>query len=252
MTDTWPETLGILADDDVTVGVLDCPPGTPGCELDLLDGLAGSGIDVISLATLRADRTAPPNLEAAAARLLAGSIEPIGYGPNIAGAVAPAIFEGEGSTVAVHAIAFHTELAVGATDTSAGIAGPDAFAALLEAITVSDADKHRVVVAVDWGAEDSRAPAPAQVAIAEQLIDAGADAIIGNGSAFLQRLERIESIPVVYSLGDATTTALTQVERDTAVFRIEFGSLLFNTCLFPATAGLNGPVLDNPTERRCS
>ena len=250
-TDDWPQSFPIVGEDLATLTALDCAPGTPGCELEDLEALAAGEIDVISLATPGADDASPEALAEAADLFANLSVAPIGYGATIREAVQPTIISDTERSIAFFAISLDSELAIEASDTTPGIAGPDAFGDLLDAITQAETPNSMSVVSISWGTIEGRAPSIEQVAVAQQLVDAGADAVVGHGARFLQRLELIESIPVVYSLGHATSDATEQIDRDTAVLRVVFGSRLEATCLLPATATPNGPTLDKPDDTHC-
>lgn len=79
--------------------------------------------------------------------------------------------------------------------------------ATLEAVRRARAEADFVVLAVHWGAEYRSAPRPAEVELAHQLFEAGADVVLGTHPHVLQPLERYRaadgrSCLVAYSLGN--------------------------------------------------
>lgn len=77
-----------------------------------------------------------------------------------------------------------------------------------------------VIAFVHWGEEGNSMFSSSQHGLAEQIVEAGADVIIGSHPHRLQGVEYIDGVPVVYSLGnfwfsDATLfTAVAQVRID--------------------------------------
>jgi poly-gamma-glutamate synthesis protein (capsule biosynthesis protein) len=59
-----------------------------------------------------------------------------------------------------------------------------------------------VVVAVHWGQSYSLDPLPSQRRIAKQLVAAGADLVVGHHPHVLQPIERVDGVPVAYSMGN--------------------------------------------------
>ena len=84
-----------------------------------------------------------------------------------------------------------------------------------------------------------------------QLIDAGANAIIGHGSDFLQRFDQVSTGVVAYGLGNAVPASAEPLRRDTSVLRLEFDRP-GTSCLLPATATESGPSLDDEATLDCS
>lgn len=79
--------------------------------------------------------------------------------------------------------------------------------ATFEAVKRARAEADFVIVAVHWGAEYKVAPRPSEIALAHQLLDAGADVILGTHPHVLQPLERYRASDgrpclVAYSLGN--------------------------------------------------
>jgi poly-gamma-glutamate capsule biosynthesis protein CapA/YwtB (metallophosphatase superfamily) len=59
-----------------------------------------------------------------------------------------------------------------------------------------------VVVFLHWGTEESPAPKESQRGLARALVDAGADAVIGNHPHVTQTIDLYRGRPIVYSLGN--------------------------------------------------
>jgi len=83
--------------------------------------------------------------------------------------------------------------------------GRDAAKPLLPweaAIDAAEAASDFVIVYPHWGLEFTEHPTGAQRRLAHQMIDLGADLIVGSHPHIVQRIETIKSVPVVYSLGN--------------------------------------------------
>lgn len=59
-----------------------------------------------------------------------------------------------------------------------------------------------LIVSFHWGLEYAKEPSPSQVKLARQVVEAGADLIIGHHSHVIQRIEDYQGRPIVYSLGN--------------------------------------------------
>lgn len=98
-----------------------------------------------------------------------------------------------------------------------------------------------IVLSLHWGIEKQTYPTEAQKTLAHQLIDAGADLIIGNHPHVLQGMEYYNGKMIVYSLGNFSFGAnRTPYARDTAVYQQTFtfvdGELqpIFDAGIIPA------------------
>jgi poly-gamma-glutamate synthesis protein (capsule biosynthesis protein) len=88
---------------------------------------------------------------------------------------------------------------------------------LIEQIKAAKADGRFVIVMSHWGTEYQTTPDSNQRRLAQLMVDAGADLIIGGHPHVSQTIEEIDGVPVVYSLGNfifdqeipATWTAMT-------------------------------------------
>lgn len=89
-----------------------------------------------------------------------------------------------------------------ATETQPGIFRMYDYEPLKEIIQKMSGQCDYVIAYLHWGTEDSKYYEQYQHDIAEELIDCGADAIIGGHPHVLQGFEYIKGKPVIYSLGD--------------------------------------------------
>jgi hypothetical protein len=254
-TAAWPIVTGVIPPGLATISTLGCVVGADDCPEARLPLLADGGVDVVNVATSPVASTEADTVAAAVETLGESGVAIAGYGQTMAEAVEPVIVRSGGISVAIHAISLverSEEQPADATAESAGIAGPAAFTDLLLSMQESEADGRQVLVLVDWGDPDRRSPNEEMVAMAESLIRSGADAVVGNGSDFLNRLEVIDGVPVVFDLGHGATASELPLRRDTAILRLVFGSATEAPCLLPATADADGPVVDDETEVRCT
>lgn len=74
--------------------------------------------------------------------------------------------------------------------------------ALTDEIKKADAEGRFVIVMPHWGTEYSNVPSSSQRRLAQLMVDAGADLIVGGHPHVVQGTEIIDGVPVVYSLGN--------------------------------------------------
>ncbi len=238
--DLLVDMQGLFLEDDLTLLNLECPASEVGtaapesqfalrCDQRGLLALAAAGVDVVSVAN-----DASLNLGQEAADDTALAIEAAGM--VVVGAdAAPALIERRGRTIAVFGF---TTL------------GPRALTPeqMEESIAQGAAESDAVLVTMHWGEPEDRDPNSEEVALAQRLVAAGADAIYGHGPHRLQSLRIVSDAPVVFSLGHFIWPLNNERDPDTAVAYTEIdednGA---RTCLLPATIRTNGrPALDRP------
>lgn len=248
---TLTPDLGVpLIDDDVaTVATVSCPPSE--CPADIVDLWTAGHIEVLNIASREAASEGGGQLGAYVEDLRQLGVTTLGFGNDIDAAVEPVIVRRGGKRVAIHAISLDPDNPAIATSSTPGVAGVTALDALREKIIANRNIGLGVVVLVDWGNSDQRSPSVGQIANVEQLVEAGADAIVGHGSNFLQRFDVIGQTAVSYGLGNASITTIEPLRADTAVLRLEFDTPR-QSCLLPATAGPSGPALDDPSIASCT
>jgi len=111
----------------------------------------------------------------------------------------------------------------GATDSSPGVFRCWNNKKLLEQISVTKENCDFLIVYIHWGTESNTEIDWAQQEQAPQMVNAGADLIIGDHPHVLQPITSISGVPVVYSLGN-----------------FWFNSKEIDTCLVQATISENG------------
>ena len=241
-TDVWQEEVPIVGSDLATVASVNCNLADD-CDLNTIADWAEGRVDVINLATSASVLTADELLELTDI-LEARGVAVVGFGPDQSSAERPFTFVNQDLTVSIHALSVVAVPEVQATGETAGIAGPESLDAVLDAVAVSRDAEQGVVVLLDWGGLEERAPSTNETDIVERLIGAGANAVIGHGPDFLQRFDQVGGGVAAYSLGNAVSAVDEPVRRDTAVLRLEFARP-GRSCLLPATATSQGPTLDD-------
>ena len=106
----------------------------------------------------------------------------------------------------------------GATETSPGVFRCMNSSLLLEKIGEMKEDCDFIVVYLHWGTESSEQVDVHQKKLAKEVADAGADLIIGDHPHVLQGIDRVNGVPVIYSLGNFLFNSRTQ---DTCLFTAE-------------------------------
>jgi len=242
--------LNPILGDLATVASVGCAPAS--CSATGVAAWAEGEIEILNVATSVAASEGSDVLGAYVSEVRLQGVSIVGFGQDVEEAVSPVIFSSGDQAIAIHAISFDVagDSPGAAGEDSPGIAGVSAIDLLRESIISNRNDGRGVVVVIDWGDVQSRAPTPEQLEDIDQIVNAGADAIVGHGSDFLQRFDLVGQTAVAYSLGNASVTTPDPLRADTAVMRLEFDTP-GRSCLLPATAGPSGPSLDNPQVSTC-
>ncbi len=245
----WQSNIALVGNDLATVASLGCDPTSPDCTAALVTSWSNGGIDLLNVATSDA-ASAGDALPAFVDQLNGAGLTVLGYGLNRASAVSGVTVGSNASAISLHAISLNADDQASAGVDSPGIAGPSSFDALLDAVADRQAAGLGVVVFVDAGSLDDRAPRPALIDSIQRLVDLDVDAVIGHGSDFIQRFDRVDQSTVVYNLGNIVIDTPDVLRTDTAVLRLEFGTP-GRACLLPATAAAIGPALDDVNVQSC-
>jgi Bacterial capsule synthesis protein PGA_cap len=167
----------------------------------LIDGLADAGFDYMGVANNHIRDQGANGLLQTVKNLNKRGIKTSGAGRNLKAARKPAMFEIGDTTVAILAYdaiakSYHaTGSKVGSAPMTAKLVAADVRAARKAGADV-------VVVFPHWGVEYRATPSAGQRKLARQIIDAGADMIIGNHAHWTAAMETYKGKPIWYALGN--------------------------------------------------
>jgi Bacterial capsule synthesis protein PGA_cap len=170
----------------------------------LISGIARAGIDVASVASTHIGDGGPAGILQTIASLKKYGITPFGAGPNLAAARKPAIFDEGGVKVAILGYDGISSKYYGAGPTSIGDAPLKTAYFRADIAAARAAGAQVVIVFPHWGIEYTFGPSASQQRLGRQMIDAGADLVIGNHPHWVQSVEIYKGKPIWYSLGNFT------------------------------------------------
>jgi poly-gamma-glutamate synthesis protein (capsule biosynthesis protein) len=196
---------------DLTFGNLECPVSDAGRERGhlysfradprALEGLTFAGFDVVSLANNHAYDWGPDALLDSIQRLEDAGLRVVGAGASDRAAHYPVIVDLDGVRIAFLAYVNIEPKAAAAGPEKPGVAWLDPDRVLAD-IRFARPLAHIVVVSPHWGVEYSPKPQRAQVELARQWIDAGADLVVGHHPHVVQPIEEYGGGWIAYSLGN--------------------------------------------------
>jgi poly-gamma-glutamate capsule biosynthesis protein CapA/YwtB (metallophosphatase superfamily) len=167
----------------------------------LVAGLGRAGIDVVSLANNHIGNAGKQGILDTVAALDSLGIAHGGAGADAASARAPALFAIDGVRVAF--LAYDTLAASYAAGTNLpGTAYLGAGTAASDIRAARAAGAQVVIIYPHWGVEYKATATVASRRWAHQLIDAGADMVIGNHAHWAGAMEVYKGKPIWYSLGN--------------------------------------------------
>jgi poly-gamma-glutamate capsule biosynthesis protein CapA/YwtB (metallophosphatase superfamily) len=163
--------------------------------------LSHAGFDVVSLSNnhvwdfgKRALLETPTHLDRV-------GIRHAGTGENLEAAFSPAILEAKGIRIALFSVTNIFNFGGPEHEAFTYTAWAD-MGRLAPAIKKVKDDVDLVVVAAHWGAEYQDRPADETVALAHEMVDAGADIVLGGHPHVPQGIERYKGAFIIYSLGN--------------------------------------------------
>lgn len=261
----YEEVRDVIAGADLAIGTLnatisDYPPHT-GCvrtyvlvgSANNADALARAGFDIMSVATNHikncgltncGDRAFFDTLD----NLRRVGILPVGAGKNHAEAMQPVVVTVNGVRFGIVSLGQIEPMAFASED-EPGIAvlnEENLRSAISEARKVSD-----VVIAMPhWGPEDMARPNGIQQNLARELVEAGADLVVGNHTHVVQAIQEIDGVPVFYGLGNFVFDQGLPPNRQGVILLVKFvGSQYAGYELIPTHVDPDGRVHNaNPEE----
>ena len=225
----------VLSSADIAIGNLETALGTGGtpenkdftfqAPASAVDALRAGGFDVVSMANNHGRDFGPDGLQESLAIKEAQSDHfIIGIGRTDAEAYAPFTTTVRGQRIAVIAA---TQVLDGelidswtATATHPGLASAKRVDALAAAVREARGSADTVIVFLHWGIERNDCPSDVQKSLAQQLVDAGADIVIGGHAHRVQGAGMLGTALVGYGLGNFDFTAVGPGSEKTGVVRV--------------------------------
>ena len=171
-----------------------------------LPALKDAGVDLVSLANNHGLDFGREGLTDTLAAAEAAGLPLVGLGQDEDAAYAPHVFEVKGQRIAVLGA---TQVLDGqfvdawtAQGDSPGMASAKRVDRLVEEVRRARADADTVVVHLHWGEERNPCPLPRQEELAQQLVDAGADVVVGGHAHVLLGGGMLGDAYVDYGLGN--------------------------------------------------
>lgn len=168
--------------------------------------LKAAGVDVTSMANNHGMDFMESGLRDSLAAIKKTGFPTVGIGRNAAEAFRPWQTTIKGNRVAVigatQVLDDHLIPAWTATAGKGGLASAKDVPALLKAVRAARKNNDLVVVHLHWGEEGSTCPIPRQPELAKQLINAGADVIVGGHAHRVQAGGYLDGRYVHYGLGN--------------------------------------------------
>lgn len=148
------------------------------------DALAAAGIDVVTMANNHGLDYGQVGLSDSLTAINTSGFPVVGIGENADAAYRPHVFDIKGRKIAVigatQVLDSNLKAAWTATDTQGGMASAYDVDRLTLAVREARTDADTVIVSLHRGTEKSECPNASQLALAPQLVDAGADVVVGG------------------------------------------------------------------------
>lgn len=169
----------------------------------LAQGLASAGVDVVSMANNHTLDYGTSALIDALERLDDAGVAYAGAGADAASAGAPTLLITPAGTVAVLAYTGILPSGFAAGKERPGVNPVTSDPSpIVEAVAAAAEKVDFVVVSFHWGVEYTGQANSGQRSLAHQVIDAGADLVLGHHPHVIQGLELYKDRLIAYSLGD--------------------------------------------------
>ena len=167
----------------------------------LIDGLVDAGLDYVSIANNHIADAQDSGILQTIANLKKRGLKYSGAGKDLAAALKPAILDANGTKVGILAYdAIDTRRHAGKGDPGAATLSIKNVKAGIKAARKAGAEV--VIVFPHWGTEYKYSPFANQQRLARQILDAGADMIIGNHAHYAAAVEIYKGKPIWYALGN--------------------------------------------------
>jgi poly-gamma-glutamate synthesis protein (capsule biosynthesis protein) len=168
--------------------------------------LEAAGVDVVNMANNHALDYGPVGMQDTFDAISSSQFPVVGIGHDASEAYRPYRTEINGQRIAIFGALDWLEPALiplwSATDTQAGVALSIERTRLLAAVRAARPEVDTLVVFMHWGIEETHCASPEQQGLAEALITAGADIILGSHEHREFGAGRVGTALVAYGLGN--------------------------------------------------
>ena len=184
-----------------------------------LSAAAGAGINVLSMANDHSLDYGSKGLGWAVSQVESLGLRYAGVGENLPAAGMYRVLEAEGLRVGFVACSAVNPNGPGPLDDYC--LTTSAYSELYRNVLLASDETDLVVVYVCWGDQDGLAVSEAQRRIAHQLIQSGADLVIGTHPDVLQPVEQYQDGWIFYSLGSLVSDENQRGERESVLVRLD-------------------------------
>lgn len=219
----------ILHDADIIFTNLEAPFGTSGeafvktytfqVNPKLVNVLTAGRINMVSLANNHIMDFGAESLSETISLLREKHIKFAGAGMNLSQAREPALFQVNGKKVAFCSYTLTFPQEFWATDSTPGTCFPY-HTFVYDDIRKMKVENDLVIVSCHWGQELQETPKKYQMELAHNLIDAGADIILGHHPHVVQGIEIYKNKLIAYSLGNFIFGSYSKSSRVSMILKI--------------------------------
>lgn len=259
----WENVKDIFSASDLSLINLECTVGTVGeaqekeytyrARPETLQGLVNAGIKGVNLSNNHSLDYGRECFVETLDNLDNYGIKYTGGGRNINDALEPAIWEINGMKIGFLGFSRVTpHIDWYATENRAGIVnGYDGNSkAMLQAVQQTKEKVDFLIVTLHWGVQLADYPRDNDVVIAKELIDNGADCIMGHHPHVLQGIEFYKNKPIIYSLGNFIFGSRSERASQTMIFNMEVNKEgIINTSIIPGNIKVGKPTISEGEEK---
>ncbi|MCH9680660.1 MAG: CapA family protein [Deltaproteobacteria bacterium] len=241
------EGVATLLQSDVVVGNLESPvmstiPSVSplrwghrfGAARPTVQALASAGFSAVSLANNHANDLGRAGLEQGPALLRDHGVVPVGAARRDGSPFVVQTLEAKGWRIGLLAATTWLNHQPQPDEPTVPVVRLAELASVLGPVVEQARDDHDLmVVLLHWGREGKERPDDAQRAAAHDLVDAGADLVIGHHPHVLQGVEHYRGALIAYSLGNFLFPARRPEYRRSAVLRVDVSA--GSSCIRAAT-----------------
>lgn len=188
------------------------------------EALESAGVDVVTLANNHGMDFGPVGFTDTLAAAADAGMPLVGAGVDEDAAYAPYLTERNGQRIAIlgatDVLDDHLIEAWTATADHPGLASALRWQRLVRAVRDARAQADTVVVYLHWGSELVNCPTDRQRTLARQMVDAGADIVVGSHAHVLLGAGRLDNAFVAYGLGNFVFYAFRPETQQTGVLTI--------------------------------